>query len=336
MSDTEDGDKKPGPEEGGQDDADREEVNPESAGAGEQGEESASEPAAEPEAETAEAQAEPPVAEDAAAKVDGLPKLKISSELEKALAEAEEAIAEKKPRADKKKEFDINEVEEAGEEKPAPPTPREMELKMEILDLRRQVRDLEQEVGKKVKELKQNLDQARHIQSQMDGYKARVQKEKADWFNYGFEPVIKELLPVIDNLELALQHAGEGEEVKGLKEGVALTLRQFLGVLDKFGVKPLAPQGQPFDPEFHQAMSQTEDNSLASNTVVHVHQKGYLMKDRLIRPAMVVVSKRTQPEEAGTGPTPGSGEGGEGPRPPPEAEEGRGGSEGGGDEGGEE
>jgi molecular chaperone GrpE len=236
------------------------------------------------------------------------PDLGLSDNLKKALAEAEAALSAPAEAADRETagppdqdggaaaeggpQFDPNRAPQTAEP-PPPPSPREMELKMQILDLRQKCRGVEQEIEKKVKEIKINHDQAQHIQKQFDSYKSRVMKEKADWFNYGHEPVIKEILPVLDNLERALAHAGEAADPSAIAEGVALILRQFQAVLEKFAVKPLDPAGECFNPEFHQAMMQVEDDKVPPNTVVQVSQKGYMLKDRLLRPAMVAVSKRS-------------------------------------------
>jgi molecular chaperone GrpE len=168
---------------------------------------------------------------------------------------------------------------------------------MQILELRQKLREKEAELEQKLKEMKQNAEQARHIQKQFDSYKARMNKEKSDWFNYGHEPVLKELLGVKDNLERAIHHAEETPEIESLREGVKLTLRQFNSILEKFGVSSIKAQGEPFNPEYHQAMMQAEDNSVPGGTVIDEHQSGYLLKDRLLRPSMVTVSKRTAPEE---------------------------------------
>lgn len=235
------------------------------------------------------------------------PNLDISDSLKKAMEEAEECISDRDQQnaevimSDEveietpDKGFDPNVVEEVEAEAPAPPSPKEIELKMQVIDLQHKLREKDNEIEEKVKELKQNLNQARHIQKQFDGYKIRVQKEKADWFNYGHEPLLKELLAVIDNLERALDVEGD-MNIKTLREGIELTLRLFMGVLDKFSVKKVEALGQQFDPEFHQAMSRVEDDEVPNNTVVHLHQKGYLLKDRLLRAAMVVVSHTDKPE----------------------------------------
>ncbi len=195
-------------------------------------------------------------------------------------------------------EFDPNKVDEYEQEAPPPaPTPAEMELKMQVLELRQKLRDKETELEKKLKEMKQNAEQARHIQKQFESYKQRANKEKADWFNYGHEPILKELLAVKDNLERAVHHAEDSSDINSLRDGVKLTLRQFNSILEKFGVSPIKAQGEPFNPEYHQAMMQMEDNSVPGGTIIDEHQQGYILKDRLLRPSMVTVSKRTQPEQ---------------------------------------
>ncbi|HUT52457.1 MAG TPA: nucleotide exchange factor GrpE [bacterium] len=259
--------------------------------------------------------------------------LEISDELKQALEEAEAhfggaardaapaaAPAEPEPGDE---EFDPNRAPQTIEP-PPPPSPKEMEFKMQVLGLRQKCRDAEQEIEKKIKEIKQNRDQAQHIQKQFEAYKARVMKEKADWFNYGHEPILKEILTVVDNLERALAHAGEAADMSAVQEGVALILRQFQAVLEKFGVKPLDPAGECFNPEFHQAMMQVEDDKVPPHTVVQVSQKGYTLKDRLLRPAMVVVSKHSdhyQPEEAARDEAGGCAEAQAAPGPAPAMED---------------
>jgi molecular chaperone GrpE len=190
------------------------------------------------------------------------------------------------------KAFDPNRVEEVKQELPPPPSKKEQEFKLQIIELRQQLRDKDKELEQKIKEMKQNVEQAKLLQRNFDGHKARVQREKADWFNYGHEPVMKELILVVDNLERALVHAGQDPATAALREGVQMTLNMFLSGLAKFGVTPIATDGQLFNPEFHQAITQVENADLPQNSIVAVHQKGYRLKDRLLRPAMVIVSKR--------------------------------------------
>lgn len=223
--------------------------------------------------------------------------IKMSAEMEAALAEAESFYTEKEGAPAGAREskapgggFDPNVVEPEDRTPIKPPDPRELELRLQILDLRQALRDKEQELEKKIQELRQNADQVRLLQKRFDDYKARVMKEKADWFNYGHEPLLKEMLQVADNLERAVSHAQKDVDPAALLEGVSLILRQFQAVLTKFGVTPVAAAGEPFNPEWHQAMAQVVDETVPADIVLQVHQKGYKLKDRLLRPAMVVVS----------------------------------------------
>ncbi len=109
---------------------------------------------------------------------------------------------------------------------------------------------------------------------------------------FALEQFARELLPVVDNLERAVEAAGgDDEAVKPIAEGVDLTLKSFLGALKKFNIEAVDPQGEPFDPNLHQAMSMVENNEVEPNSVIAVMQKGYTLNGRLLRPAMVMVSK---------------------------------------------
>ncbi len=191
----------------------------------------------------------------------------------------------------------IERGEEPGEKKkkkkkesPPPPSKKELELKMQIIDLQHKVRELEKEVENKIKEVKQNFDEAKRIQKRLEDYKTRVMREKADQFNYGQEPLIREILPALDSLERAMEHATGPEQFGALHEGIELTLRQFLSALGKFGVERLEAKGEPFNPGIHEAMGMCENSEVEPNTVVEEHQKGYKLKDRLIRPSRVIIS----------------------------------------------
>ena len=109
---------------------------------------------------------------------------------------------------------------------------------------------------------------------------------------FALERFVGELLPVVDNLERALEAAsGDEEVVKPIAEGVQLTLKSFLDVMEKQNIVQVDPQGEPFDPNLHQAMSMVENKDVEPNTVIAVMQKGYTLNGRLVRPAMVMVSK---------------------------------------------
>jgi len=124
----------------------------------------------------------------------------------------------------------------------------------------------------------------------------RAERDLANAHKFGVEKLALELIPVKDSMEMGLAAVAEGDEQDKVREGMELTLQMFSGVLDKFGVKEVNPQGEKFNPDFHQAMSMQESADFEPNTVMTVFQKGYVLNERLIRPAMVVVSKAAAAE----------------------------------------
>jgi molecular chaperone GrpE len=135
-------------------------------------------------------------------------------------------------------------------------------------------------------------DKLLRVSADFDNYKKRAAREMQELAKYANEKLIKEILTVVDNLERAIDSAaGHYDENDPLIQGVHLTLSETLKILDRHQVKPLTSLGQPFDPSFHQAMMQEEVQGQPPNTVVKELQKGYLIHDRLLRPALVAVSK---------------------------------------------
>jgi molecular chaperone GrpE len=146
-----------------------------------------------------------------------------------------------------------------------------------------------QEAQSKLAEQKDSV--ARAIAS-ADNARKRAEGEVDKARKFALEKFAGELLPVVDNLERALQVSDpENETIKPILEGVELTHKSFIGTLEKFGLKAIDPQGEPFNPEQHQAMSMQPNEELAPNTVMAVMQKGYELNGRLLRPAMVMVSR---------------------------------------------
>lgn len=138
----------------------------------------------------------------------------------------------------------------------------------------------------------EHWNQLLRLQAELENSRRRAQRDVENAHKFGLEKFAVALLPVIDSLEMGLAAAeGEDATVAKLREGTELTLKMFDDVLEKFGVVKIAPQGEPFNPELHQAMTMQESAEHEPNTVMMVMQKGYTLNDRLIRPAMVVVSK---------------------------------------------
>jgi molecular chaperone GrpE len=126
-----------------------------------------------------------------------------------------------------------------------------------------------------------------------ENYRKRIQRDLAEFRKYANEQLALELLTVVDHLGLALKHGGEsGETVQGLQQGVELVYKQFRDVLEKFGIKPFAAEGEAFDPSRHDALMQVEADQVPENTVVQVLQDGYLYYDKVLRHAKVSVSKK--------------------------------------------
>lgn len=152
--------------------------------------------------------------------------------------------------------------------------------------------DTVDELAKLQEELIAAKDQSLRTQAEMQNLRRRSERDVENAHKYALEKFVGELLPVVDNLERALQAIDQNDEsLKALTEGVELTLKSFQDVLVRYKVEPIDPKGQPFDPEFHQAMSMLEMPEEEPNTVVDVFQKGYTLNRRLVRPAMVVVAK---------------------------------------------
>ena len=136
-------------------------------------------------------------------------------------------------------------------------------------------------------------DQSLRTLAEMENLRRRTEKEIGDVRKYAVEKFAREMLVVLDSLELGIQAAaGDSPDVSKLREGSELTLRQFLAVLEKFNVQPIEALGAKFDPTLHQAMTMVESDEAEPNTVVKVFQKGYTINDRLLRPAMVVIAKQ--------------------------------------------
>ena len=141
-------------------------------------------------------------------------------------------------------------------------------------------------------EAQKNWDLYLRERADLENFRKRAQRDKEELGKFANEGILKELVPAVDSLERALEHArqdGAGGET--LLKGVELTLAQFQKVLEKFGVVAIKSLGEPFDPARHEAMGQLESADQPANTVVQEYQKGYLLNDRLLRPALVMVAK---------------------------------------------
>jgi molecular chaperone GrpE len=150
-----------------------------------------------------------------------------------------------------------------------------------------------EERGKEITELR---DRLLYQQAEFENFKKLKAKEKQEALRFGNETLIKEILPVIDNLGRAIEHASKTAESKNIVDGVELTLNGLLKVLEKFGVQRVEAQHKKFDPNLHEAVYEEEREDVEPGTVVGELQKGYMMDGRLLRPAMVSVAKKPETE----------------------------------------
>ena len=204
-----------------------------------------------------------------------------SAELQKGAKKKQEVQEEISPELENQAQEEEAEIEQ---EEPFDPESADGQV------LLAKYRELEAELG-------EAREQVLRTAADAENFKKRVQREKEEQTRYANESLMRELLTVIDNLERALEHSGAGSSQGGLVEGLNMTLKGFLDTLNRFGCTQVEATGKPFDPNFHEAVSQEESADHEPNTVVRELQKGYMLKERLLRPAMVTVSKRSNIQE---------------------------------------
>jgi molecular chaperone GrpE len=164
----------------------------------------------------------------------------------------------------------------------------------------KEIEELKKKFEEKEKEAKEHYDRLLRVAADFDNYKKRAAREKEEWAKFANEDLIKAILPFIDNLERAINHAEKVEEAGVLIEGVRLTIQQLLQALSKFGLSFFESLGKPFDPALHEAILLIPTDQHEPNQVVEEFQKGYLLNDRLLRPATVSVSKPLEKEVQAT------------------------------------
>jgi len=160
------------------------------------------------------------------------------------------------------------------------------------------LKEMEEKVESLEKEATENHDRLLRMAAEFENYKKRTAREMNDFRKFANENFAKAMLPVVDSLDLAITSASNDQQANSsVVEGVAMTLKEIYKVFERFGIKPIESIGKPFDPVFHQAMMQEETEAYPENTVSRELQKGYMIHDRLLRPAMVVVSKKKEASE---------------------------------------
>jgi len=206
------------------------------------------------------------------------PKLSMDPELEAAMRAAMDAIPDGAPRREEKPE----DGEELVLANPIEEDPR-------------------QEANRLQTQLAEANDRLLRLQADFENYRRRAAREHQEAMQFGPQNVVKDMLSVVDNLGRAIDHARKsaGGDLQGLLQGVELVQRELLSVLEKHHVTEVDALGKPFNPAYHEAMAQIPDDSVPANTVIEVLQKGYQLRDRLLRPAQVVVTRA--PDGAGEG-----------------------------------
>jgi molecular chaperone GrpE len=164
-----------------------------------------------------------------------------------------------------------------------------------VEEIEKEMRETAQEAAERplpdapglAEENQQLKDRVLRTLADFENYRKRTDREKAEFFRYAVSGVLKDILPVLDNFDRALEHAEEGDE---FHKGVLLIYKQLFEVLEKHGLRQIEEAGVVFDPNIHEAVVREEDDSVPTHTVVAILQKGYFVHDRLLRPALVKVA----------------------------------------------
>lgn len=152
-------------------------------------------------------------------------------------------------------------------------------------------------------ELADSDDRLLRLQAEFENFRKRALRERQEAVQYGSQNLFKDLVSVVDNLERAIAHAREsgGGDLASFLQGVELVQRELLAIFEKNHVTEIEAQGKPFDPSLHEAMAQVESGEVPPNTVIEVLQKGFQLRDRLVRPSRVIVAKTSASGHGGRG-----------------------------------
>nr|WP_208726389.1 nucleotide exchange factor GrpE [Corallococcus terminator] len=223
--------------------------------------------------------------------------------IDEAVASVERRMDEDADTAGSETEVEV-EVAASGSEAAAPtpevtpPTEDAVALRQEVESLRAQLDFSQAKARETLERLKEAHERAKDFQERalraaadLENYRKRAQKEKEDVQKFGAEKLLKDLLPVMDNMDRALDAASKSTDFDSFQKGVAMTRKSFEDALSRHGVKGFSAKGQPFDPRLHEAIQQVETADVASGHVVYEVARGFHLNDRLVRPAMVVVAR---------------------------------------------
>jgi len=181
------------------------------------------------------------------------------------------------------------------EQQPTENSKEKEEKKMDNKEERNEaIASLEKKLEEKEKELAECKEKMLRLAAELENFKKRVEREKLEHMKYALEEFAKELLPFLDNLERAIALAKDTKDMEKMIEGIELTLSGYFKTLERFGLKTFVAEGKRFDPNYHEALSVEENSDVEENTVLKELLRGYTLHDRVIRPALVVVSKKNQ------------------------------------------
>jgi molecular chaperone GrpE len=195
-----------------------------------------------------------------------------------------------------KKDFEV-EISTEGKEKSSTASVDQEKEEPTSKSKKLTVKDLKADLKGKEDEIKALNDKLLRSQAEFENYKKRITKEKSDLLKYANEELVKEVLRTVDNLEMAIGHAREANQSESITEGIEIVLKHLLQSLERFGVSGFTAVGEKFDPNKHEAVIQVESAEHEPNTVVAESQKGYFLRDRLLRPSLVTVT-RMPPDES--------------------------------------
>lgn len=165
-------------------------------------------------------------------------------------------------------------------------------LKGEVSSLKEKIEKLEKQLDTSDKEAEEYLDHLRRLKAEFENYKKRMVKERGQLINWAIEDLIKEFLPVLDDLERAVDSGRSSKNFSSLFEGIQMVYNHFKDILKKKGLQEIPAQGEEFNPHVHEAIMTCESDEHPDNVVVEEMRKGYKFKDRVLRPSMVKVNRK--------------------------------------------
>ena len=168
--------------------------------------------------------------------------------------------------------------------------PDEVQTEMPVEEI--QEPTLEEKYAQALADIEELKKDNLRVLADSENFKKRLLREKEEYFKFATSAILEEIIPVMDNLDLALAHGRQAEACKDLVMGVEMTMNIFLDTMKKHGLEQIGAVDVPFDPARHEALGQVERDDVDENTVCQMLQKGYLLKDRLLRPAKVMVSRK--------------------------------------------